>query len=133
MILGFVFFWPIGLAIVMWKIWQKRTGYPGDLMTFVQERINGDWRENMMRWKSCSARGFDRGFGFGTSGNTAFDDWRNAELARLEEERRKLADAEREFGEFLNNLRRAKDREEFDRFMRERPSRASGEGPQPSA
>ena len=57
------------------------------------------------------------------SGNRAFDEWREAELARLEEERRKLEDAHREFAEFVENIRKAKDREEFDRFMNERRNR----------
>jgi hypothetical protein len=52
-----------------------------------------------------------------SSGNAAFDEWRATELARLEEERQKLVAPEREFGDFMENLRRAKDREEFDRFM----------------
>ena len=54
---------------------------------------------------------------FGSSGNRAFDEWRAGELGRLEEERRKLVAAEREFAEFLEQLRRARDREEFYRFM----------------
>jgi hypothetical protein len=54
------------------------------------------------------------------TGNRAFDEWKTAELARLEEERRKLDDAHREFAEFVENVRRAKDREEFERFMNER-------------
>ena len=58
-----------------------------------------------------------------TSGNTAFDEWREAELARLEEERRKLEAAHREFAEYLDNVRKAKDREEFQRFMNERRNR----------
>ena len=57
------------------------------------------------------------------SGNRAFDEWREAELARLEEERRKLEDAHREFAEFVENIRKAKDREEFERFMNERRNR----------
>lgn len=54
------------------------------------------------------------------TGNTAFDDWRTAEIERIEAERRKLADAEREFQTFLSELKRARDREEFDRFMKAR-------------
>jgi hypothetical protein len=38
-------------------------------------------------------------------------------LRRLEEERRALDAQQREFAEFLAHLKRAKDREEFDRFM----------------
>lgn len=61
-----------------------------------------------------------------SSGNRAFDEWRSAELARLEEERRKLAAAERDFAAFLEQLRHAKDREEFERFMRERNNQNGG-------
>ena len=61
------------------------------------------------------------------TGNTAFDDWRNAEIERIEKERQKLAEAEREFAAFVAELRRAKDREEFDRFMSaRRPGPAEG-------
>ena len=51
--------------------------------------------------------------GTSTSGNRAFDDYREATLKRLEEE-------EREFREFLAKLRQAKDKAEFDQFMAER-------------
>jgi len=57
-----------------------------------------------------------------SSGNKAFDDYREATLKRLEEE-------EREFRTFLDRLRQAKDKSEFDQFMSERRERpASGEG-----
>lgn len=87
----------------------------------------------MGRW-ACHSRGFGRGpweFRGRSSGNVAFDEWREAELARLEEERQKLAAAEREFVDFMENLRRAKDREEFDRFMAARHNRGSESAPPP--
>ena len=59
---------------------------------------------------------------FSSTGNVAFDDWRKAELERLEEERRKLDEMRAEFDTYVRELRRAKDQEEFDRFMRERNS-----------
>jgi len=114
MVFGFMVFWPIGLAVVGWKFWQKKSGYPGDLVNFVQEK----WQKSS-RWTSYSL-----GQGFDSSGNSPFDDWREKELARLEEERRKLAAAEQEFASFMANLRRARDREEFDRFMNERRTSA---------
>ncbi len=69
-----------------------------------------------------------RGAGFGSrphssTGNVAFDDWRKAELDRIEAERRKLDEMRAEFDSYLRELRRAKDQEEFDRFMRDRQSR----------
>lgn len=126
MVLGFMVFWPTGLAILGFKIWQRQTGYQGSMATAVRQgwsyaesRCGAFSQTFGGQWRSEGA-GF-RGFGgFGGTGNSAFDDWRKAELARLEEEHRKLEAAEREFADFLRNLRQAKDREEFDRFMRER-------------
>lgn len=131
MILGFVFFWPIGLAIVLWKVWQRKQDYQGDLSTFIQEKWQAK-REWAMAHKAewgCGASHFS-GFGMRSSGNAAFDEWRDAELKRLEEERQKLVAAEREFADFMENLRRAKDREEFDRFM---AARANWQQQQPGA
>jgi len=143
MILGFVVFWPIGLAVIGWKYWQKKTGYQGDIVSFGREKweMSRNWS-----WACGSGQGFSSrgwrgfstggggtcGFGMSSTGNLAFDEWRAAELARLEEERQKLVAAEREFAEFMENLRRARDREEFDRFMAERRNqqgRESGAGP----
>ena len=58
-----------------------------------------------------------------TSGRGPAGDLSFAELARLDEERRKLDEAQREFSEYVEELRRAKDREEFERFMAERRAR----------
>ena len=54
------------------------------------------------------------GFGPSSSGNRAFDDYRAETLKRLEDE-------QREFKEFLERLRFAKDRAEFDQFMARTP------------
>jgi hypothetical protein len=137
MVLGFILFWPIGLAILGWKLWQRNSGYQGDIVSYAQEKwdrhsryspsvYDGDaWRS---RWWGAS-----RTSAMGLTGNTAFDDWRASELARLEEERRKLVQAEREFGAYIESLRRAKDREEFDRFMEQRQSaQANREGAGPA-
>ena len=51
-----------------------------------------------------------------SSGNRAFDEYRAETLKRLEDE-------QREFREFLERLRAAKDRAEFDQFMSERRQR----------
>lgn len=47
------------------------------------------------------------------SGNAAFDAYRDDTLKRLNEE-------QREFGAFMERLKRARDQEEFERFMAER-------------
>ena len=118
MILGFIVFWPIGLAILFWSWFGRRNIFQGAPAAFTSAR-----------WDRGFASGAARGWGFDSrTGNRVFDEWKATELARLEEERRKLATAQREFADYLDNLRHAKDREEFDRFRRERDAaQARGE------
>ena len=99
MVIGFVVFWPLGLAMLAYILW-------------------GDRFEDFL----ADVRGNVRRAGAGNSGNFAFDDYRQREIARLEEERRRLDEEREEFAEFMRNLRRAKDQDEFDRFMKERRS-----------
>lgn len=125
-VVGFMVWWVAGLALLLIKLWRNRQGYTTDMVTAAR----GAFEENVMkRWPEIS-RAFGgnrapaaREWGFSTfrsSGNTAFDAWREGELARIEEERRKLEAAEREFTDYMESLRQAKDREEFERFMRDR-------------
>ena len=53
------------------------------------------------------------------SGNQAFDAYRANAICRLEEE-------QREFQSFLERLRQARDKAEFDTFMADRRQRSSG-------
>jgi Protein of unknown function (DUF2852) len=115
-VLGLIVFWPIGLAILGYKLWQSRMGGP-DVQT-VAER---GWSQARKAWGGTVSG--SRSWSYGSSGNSAFDSWKQTELARLEEERRRLEESHREFAEFMDNVRRAKDREEFDRFMQERRNR----------
>ena len=144
MVLGFAFFWPIGLAVIGFKIWQRRSEYTGDLYSFLQERLDGlrracgggrDGGWNSAVWRSSgdgrdapsgSSGGWSPFGGLRPTGNRAFDEWREAELARLEAERRKLDEAEREFAIHIEELRRARDREEFERFMKARQNKSPG-------
>ena len=115
MVLGFIFFWPLGLAMLAYIIWGDRLG---DFKRSVNEKTDSMFGS----FRNC---GKSESFSFGgTTGNAAFDDWRREELDRLAEERRKLEEARAEFEAYARELRRAKDQEEFDRFMAER--KASG-------
>lgn len=110
MVLGFILFWPIGLAILAYLIWSGRMGCGrnGEFNRW-QQRMTDKWDRKMERW-GRDARGF------ASSGNAAFDEYREETLRRLEDE-------QREFREFLNRLRKAKDKQEFDQFMTDRRSR----------
>ena len=101
MVLGFVFIWPIGLALLAYMIWSKRM-------------FSGNCAHRHSRhsartaWKAAAK----------SSGNAAFDAYKSETLRRLEEE-------QDQFEAFLQRLREAKDKAEFDEFMEERAKRAA--------
>ncbi|MCC6889656.1 MAG: DUF2852 domain-containing protein [Hyphomicrobiales bacterium] len=109
MVVGFVLWWPVGLAVLAYLVWSGR----------------------MRCWKRDSGHGREAGrnpagwWGTPSSGNRAFDEYRAETLRRLEEE-------QREFKEFLERLRFARDKTEFDQFMAERRSRTGTTAPDPA-
>jgi Protein of unknown function (DUF2852) len=121
MILGFVFWWPLGLATLAFIIgsgrmscwnhhhgmdrWQCKMDRLQAKMDRMRSKMGGDW------WGTPPS-----------SGNRAFDEYRTETLRRLEEE-------QREFRDFLDRLRHARDKAEFDQFMAERRSRPQGSPP----
>lgn len=126
-VLGFMAYWPLGLAVLAFTIWSGRMGcgYRGgpDRWQHKMQRMQAkmDW----MRGKMAGGPGGAWNYG-PSSGNHAFDEYRNETLKRLEDE-------QREFREFLERLRFAKDKTEFDAFMNERRNRpASDNPPQPA-
>ncbi len=128
-VLSFMLWWPLGLVVLGFLIgsgrmacwaqgggsrWQRR-------MERMQQRM-GRMQAAAERWGSGGSRTSARA-GYAT-GNRAFDEYRQETLRRLEEE-------QREFLEFLDRLRHAKDKAEFDEFMAERRRRSDGPAPQP--
>ncbi|MEC9343115.1 MAG: DUF2852 domain-containing protein [Pseudomonadota bacterium] len=117
MIIGFMIFWPLGLAMLAYILWGDRLDEFKSEVNRATDRMNCAFgRNGHKRHHGHHAR----------TGNVAFDDWRAAELTRLEEERRRLDEARKEFDEYLRELRRAKDQEEFDAFMKARHNRKDG-------
>lgn len=112
MVLGFILFWPLGLAMLAYIIW-------GDRLDGFKRNVNEKTDSVFGSFRGCC-----KNESFGFTGNTAFDDWRREELERLAEERRKLEEARAEFETYAAELRRARDKEEFDRFMAERRTSA---------
>lgn len=142
-VLGFCAWWPLGLAVLLFFFFgSRRAGCWHRYSMAGWHQPPGDWnaQSDQPHWQAKMERlqgkmdrvrakmdNFGRGDWWGpsrSSGNRAFDDYRSETLQRLEEE-------QREFKEFLERLRFAKDRAEFDQFMTERRNRPRNEGPQP--
>lgn len=104
MVLGFVFFWPVGLGLLAYMIWSKRM--------FKKSCNQGDRRDGPM------SRHHQFRAAMRPSGNTAFDAYKADTLQRLEEE-------QSNFEAFLARLREAKDKAEFDNFMQDRARKAA--------
>ena len=122
MVLGFIFWWPLGLATLFFILWSKGMICWGHGGTHWQHKVER-MQEKMDRMRSKMEH-FGGGWGGPpSSGNRAFDEYRAETLQRLEEE-------QREFREFLHRLRFARDKAEFDQFMAER--RAGSASPPPA-
>jgi hypothetical protein len=127
MILGFIVWWPLGLAALAFMIGSGRMGC-------WNHRSVARWQDKMdrMQAKMDRVRGHVDSMGAAhdwwgqprSSGNGAFDEYRTETLRRLEEE-------QREFQDFLRRLRFAKDKTEFDQFMAERRNRPDPSSPSP--
>ncbi len=113
MVLGFVIWWPLGLAMLAYILWGERYGGSSEKAERWIDRQRGKWGGRGRH--ACRSGRYGP-----SSGNAAFDAYREEQLKRLDEERRRLDDEIRHFQEYMRNLRMARDREEFDRFMRDR-------------
>jgi hypothetical protein len=98
MVLGFIFFWPVGLALLAYMIWSKRM--------FSRHRSHA--RFAARRYAHTA---------FTSPGNSAFDAYKADTLRRLEDE-------QKSFEAFLDRLRDAKDKAEFDQFMEDRAGKS---------
>ena len=116
-VLGFIFWWPVGLALLIYMIGSGRMGCFGGRRRRAMYQAQygqdaGPWA-NWRAWACGSSSSAGTG---ATSGNRAFDEYKAETLRRMEEE-------QKEFGSFLERLRFAKDKAEFDAFMAERRAR----------
>lgn len=120
-VLGFMVWWPVGLSVLAFTVgsgrmgcghqghWQNKMDRMQRKMDWMRSRVSGGpWNATWNApWNYAPS-----------SGNRAFDEYRTETLRRLEDE-------QREFREFLDRLRVAKDKTEFDAFMAERRNRPS--------
>ena len=124
MVLAFIWCWPVGLAILAvflfgrsgrmgpwryahgcWGTWYHPEGWRNGTTANGNGNGASATRSGGCFWGRAPS-----------SGNRAFDEYRAETLRRLEDE-------QRDFKAFLDRLRMAKDKAEFDQFMAERRNR----------
>lgn len=110
MVLGFVFFWPIGLFILYWIL-------KGRSVKDLPRAIQHQW--SRMTGRSCGSNG-------GPSDNTVFNDFQQTQYDRIREIKDEMRERSRRFTEFRANAKRRADEEEFNQFMSETPVRNDG-------
>ncbi len=110
MILSFIIFWPIGLAVLGYMLWSGRMG-SCKRRRHRKQMWAGERKEPTDYGFSKAMRAWSRHAP--ASGNRAFDEYRAETMRRLEEEFD-------EFQGFLDQLRMARDKKEFDKFMKSR-------------
>jgi hypothetical protein len=119
-VVSFLIWWPLGLLVLGYLVGSGRMGrWTG----CGARRWHQHARGNPSGWSGQGNPSGWWGWQSASSGNRAFDEYRTETLRRLEEE-------QREFKEFLNRLRRAKDQAEFDQFMAERGRRPHAPTPE---
>jgi hypothetical protein len=119
LVAAFVIRWELGLAFLALKLWHQSSGYEGGVFAFARAK----WEELVAFTSGMAGRSslpFSFHHGARSSGNLAFDAWRQSELERIEAEREKLRVAEHDFAAYRDELLRARDREAFERFMQGR-------------
>ncbi len=114
MVLGFIIFWPVGLAFLAYMIWSKRM-FSNKCRGYRHHHHHEFHAE--MRNRAHAMRSAAR-----PSGNSAFDEYKAQTLQRL-------MDEQEQFEAFLDRLRAAKDKQEFDEFMDERVKAARDTAP----
>ena len=118
LVIAFAIYWPLGFAVLAWKLWNDRQPAPQDLGQALQTGFERLQRAFEGVFSSVSGSGFASS-GPAPTGNAAFDAHIREEWARIEADRQKLNDEVAAFRAFLNSERTG-DYDVYERFRRSR-------------
>jgi len=102
MVVGFVFFWPVGLVVLYWIL-------KGRDVRDLPAAIRSKWVEM-------------RGGRYAGSDNVIFNEYQQTQHDRIREIQDEIQGRAKRFAEFRMQARRRADEDEFSRFMADSPS-----------
>lgn len=116
MVAAFIFFWPLGLAMLVWAFWHREI------------RDAPLWQR--LRGTRVPMPGTDfTSFMSRKPDNAALAEYLAREQERLREEQRKLDDLVRAFEAFKEAERQASDRRDFENFLKQRREGSDHDSP----
>jgi hypothetical protein len=125
LLIAFAIYWPVGLIVLAWKLWNDRQPNPQDLGVLLQTgfaRLQGlfDTVANGFGGSQTRAAGpFAAASEPPQTGNAAFDAEIREKWARTEAERQRILDEAEAFRAFLA-AERSGDRDVYERFRQAR-------------
>ena len=109
MVLGFILFWPVGLAILFWILSGRNVQ---DLPAAIKHK----WSEKFGGDKMMVNNDSD------DSGNSIFNAFQQTQYDRISEIKEEIRERSRRFAEYRADARRRADEEEFTQFMSSNPA-----------
>lgn len=109
MVLGFVFFWPVGLIILFWIL-------TGNHVKDLPQAIRYHWSNLSGYWRATD------GFSNGKSDNVVFNEYQQTQYDRIHELKEEIKSRAQRFKDYRANAKRHADEEEFNQFMSDGPN-----------
>jgi hypothetical protein len=100
MVIGFIFFWPVGLVVLYWNISGRDVR---DLPSAAQNL----WVNLFGKKQSDSSRG----------GNSVFNEFQQTQYDRISEIKDEIKNRARSFRDYRSDAKRRADETEFENFM----------------
>lgn len=107
MVLGFVFFWPVGMVVLFWIL-------SGRHVKDLPNAIHSQW--NAMFGRENGDSDSD------SSENSVFNAFQQTQYDRISEIKEEIKMRARRFKDFRSNAKRRADEAEFSQFMADKPS-----------
>jgi len=114
MVLGFVFFWPVGLFVLYWIITGRNVKEMPQEVRHQWSRVTGNRNGN------------DSFSNNGRNDNVVFNEFQQTQYDRIREIKEEVKARSHRFSEFRTNAKRRADEDEFNRFMANAPGRTEG-------